>query len=109
DPGRWTDFEALFESRGAPSYCWCMAWRASGADAATMKPPVRKAAIRKRVKDGEPVGLLLYVDDVPAGWCSIAPRATYRPLGGLPADSAAEEGGIWSLACFFLRREHRGH
>jgi hypothetical protein len=23
----WTDFEALFESKGGPSYCWCMVWR----------------------------------------------------------------------------------
>jgi GNAT superfamily N-acetyltransferase len=41
----------------------------------------------------------------PIAWCSIAPRESYRPLGG-------PEGGhsrVWSLACFFIRREHRRH
>jgi len=51
DKARWDDFAALFESRGAPSYCWCMAWRATAAEARAMKNPERKAAMRKRVRE----------------------------------------------------------
>ena len=29
----WRDMEGLFESKGCPSYCWCMVWRASAAEA----------------------------------------------------------------------------
>lgn len=108
DRATWPDFEALIGGRGAPNWCWCMVWRTAGAGAASRKPRERKAAMRRRVTDGEPIGILLYVDEAPVGWCSIAPRATYRPLGGLPAGSDAEERGIWSLACFFVKREHRG-
>ena len=28
-PARWADFERLFEARGSPGYCYCMAWRAT--------------------------------------------------------------------------------
>ena len=51
DKARWDDFAALFECRGAPSYCWCMAWRATAAEARAMKNPERKAAMRKRVRE----------------------------------------------------------
>ena len=107
DKARWDDFAALFESPGAPKYCWCMAWRASGGEASKMKSPERKAAMHKRVKAGEPVGILGYLDGEPVAWCSIAPRATYRPLGGLEKEGEAEDG-VWSLACFFLKRSVRG-
>ena len=106
-PSRWSDLEALFESPGAPSYCWCMAWRAGGKEAARMKPPERKAALRERVRGGEPVGLLAYLEGEPVAWCSIAPRSTYRPLGGLDVPGE-DEASVWSLACFFVKRPLRG-
>src|SRR6187455_1161430 len=107
DKARWDDFAALFESRGAPSYCWCMAWRATAAEARAMKNPERKAAMRKRVREGVPIGILGYFDGEPVAWCSIAPRSTYRPLGGLERAGEAE-ADVWSLACFYLKRSMRG-
>lgn len=99
---RSSDFEALFESRGAPKYCWCLAWRGSAKERESKAS--RKAAMRKRIKDGVPVGLLAYVEGEPVGWCSVAPRDTYRPLGGV------EDGdeGVWSIVCFFVLRDYRG-
>ena len=107
DASRWPDFERLFESRGGPKACWCMAWRARGAKAKNTKGSARKAAIKARVDDGVPIGLLGYVGGDPIAWCSIAPRPTYRPLGGAeePGESPGE---VWSLVCFFIRREFRG-
>src|SRR5688572_19803652 len=84
-----------------------MAWRANAAEARDMKNPERKAAMRKRVKAGVPVGILGYQDGEPVAWCSIAPRATYRPLGGLEQEGEAEDD-VRSLACFFLKRSVRG-
>lgn len=107
DRDSWSDFEQLFESRGGPSYCWCMAWRAQGAEAKRAKGAERKQAMKERVEKGVPVGLLGYLDGAPVAWCSIAPRSSYRPLGG-PAEPEETERRIWSLACFFIRREHRG-
>jgi GNAT superfamily N-acetyltransferase len=100
---RWPDFERLFQARGAPRWCWCMIWRAAGEEAAQRSGPARKRAMRGRVERGLPTGILAYVDGEPVGWCSIAPRATYRPLGGPPGDD-----GVWSVVCFFLQRPFRG-
>ncbi|HLW92358.1 MAG TPA: GNAT family N-acetyltransferase, partial [Roseiarcus sp.] len=49
--------------------------------------------------------LLAYLDGKPVAWCSIAPRETYRDLGGPPA---AVGERIWPIVCFFIKRDYRG-
>jgi GNAT superfamily N-acetyltransferase len=102
----WNDFEALFEGRGGPKYCYCMVWRATSDESKNMDRSSRKAAMKERVDNGVPVGLLGYSEGVPKAWCSIAPRATYR--GGLSAVREGDESeSVWSLVCFFVRRDVR--
>jgi GNAT superfamily N-acetyltransferase len=103
DRKTWPDFAALFESKGGPGYCWCMAWRPL-ATKLRNDVPARRAAMKALVDAGVPVGILAYHDGDPIGWCSIAPRETHRPLGGIDGGGEA----IWSLACFFLKRDWRG-
>ena len=52
-----------------------------------------------RIARGVPVGLLGYREDGPVGWVSVAPRDTYRDLGG-PAARHGET--IWSVACIYV-------
>jgi GNAT superfamily N-acetyltransferase len=63
--------------------------------------------MQSKVEAGVRVGILGYRDGVPIGWCSIAPRDTYRHLGGLDDFEKPEQ--VWALACFFIKREYRGH
>ena len=111
DRARWDDFERLFEARGGPKYCWCMVWRrmprgVSRSDAQA-KNQAKKDAIHGFVESGTPVGILGYLDDEPVAWCSIAPRDSYRSLGG-PDDPADASGSVWSIVCFFVPRRLRG-
>ena len=101
---RWPDFERLFEAKGGPKYCWCMAWRAIPEDAKRSNGAQRKAAMAARVRQGVPVGLLGYLGEEPIAWCSVAPRATYRQL----VSNGAPDEGIWSIVCFFILRQYRG-
>ena len=107
DRSRWPDMERLFESRGGPKNCRCMVWRATAEEARRTDGASRKAAMQHRVAAGVPVGILGYVDGEPVAWCSIAPRTTYRPLGGVD-DPAEDAATVWSLACFFVKRDLRG-
>ena len=102
---RWADFAKLFEAPGGPKYCWCMAWRTTSAETRQIGKGSRRPLMQSRVEAGTPVGLLGYLDGDPVAWVSIAPRDTYRDLGGPDA-----EGGevIWSLVCMYVRRQHRG-
>jgi GNAT superfamily N-acetyltransferase len=99
------DFEGLFSSPGAPSYCWCMVWRRTPEEARNHDGRSRRTQMLQRIKAGVPVGLVAYRDDEPFAWVSIAPRETYRSLGGPPAEPGQR---IWSLVCFFVPRRERG-
>jgi predicted GNAT family acetyltransferase len=107
DPNTWADFETLFESPGAPKYCWCMTWRASADERRHSDSRSRKSFMKRRVMDGVPVGILGYLEGKPVAWCSIGPRATYRPLGGIEAGEK-ETQNVWSLVCFYVPRRMRG-
>ena len=102
DKSIWKDFETLFESKGAPSYCWCMAWRMTKEELKQNNSGSRKKFIKERVWSKTPIGLLAYIDDVPMAWCSIAPRETYQRLGG---EEDLED--VWSIVCFFIKRDYR--
>ena len=108
DHGRWADLEKLFAGKGGPKNCWCMVWRAEGEEARRTDGPSRKAGLRKRVEGGVPIGLLGYDGDEPVAWVSIAPRATYRNLGGPAVAEGEDPDAVWSVACFYLRADHRG-
>ena len=107
---RWDDFEKLFGARGSPNYCWCMAWRASQQELKTKNEGTagagRKALMKKRIGDDVPVGLLGYLDQQPVAWCSLAPFDTFRGLRKTGEAEATER--IWSITCFFVRRDLRG-
>lgn len=118
----WPTFAELFSAPGAPKHCWCMAWRASNEErrrfgAAARAPrargslrpddALRREAIQRRIAAGVPVGLLATAGDEPVAWCSVAPRPTYRPLGG-PPDQQLDPAAVWSIACFFVKRSWRG-
>ena len=107
DPERWPDLERLFEARGGPKSCWCMVWRARGAENRRTDGKSRKAALKRRVSGGVPIGILGYLDEEPIAWCSIAPRESSRALGGKDERDAAQ-GSVWSLVCFFVPRRYRG-
>lgn len=99
------DFEAVFERPGGPKYCWCMAWRGTPEENKAGKGEVRRHQILGRIAEGVPVGLVGYAEGEPVAWVSVAPRDTFRGLGGPAAESGEH---IWSLSCMYMRRQLRG-
>jgi len=98
------DFERLFAAPGAPKYCWCMVWRRTAAEA-KHHDAASKRQMMERIAAGVPVGLVAYDGGEPVAWVSVAPRDTYRNLGGPPA---APGEVVWSIVCFFVPRRLRG-
>ncbi len=53
---------------------------------------------------GEPgPGVLAYVDGQPAGWCSVAPKSTYRALVNSRTIPHVQDEDAWSVVCFVVR------
>jgi GNAT superfamily N-acetyltransferase len=105
----WKDFEALFESRGAPSYCWCMPFRELDVKSRSASSNAdRKRGMKAFVGKRTPVGLVGYLKGEPIAWCSVGPRDSFMPKLTDDYDAEAGEPDVWSITCFFVLREHRG-
>ena len=101
DHKTWPDLEKLFEDRGGPSYCWCMAWREIETDKRNDNR-AKKNALKSQVDHKIPIGLVGYHSGQPVAWCSVGPRESFRDLGG---DNDLEN--VWSITCFFIHKGHR--
>jgi GNAT superfamily N-acetyltransferase len=104
-PATEADFDRLFSAPGAPKYCWCMVWRRTAEEAKRHDGASRKQQMMKRIAKGVPVGLIAYAEGEPVAWVSVAPRDSYRDLGGPPG---APGEVVWSIVCFFVPRRLRG-
>jgi GNAT superfamily N-acetyltransferase len=103
--GRFDDFRAVVgtqrpDARG----CWCMAYRDS-----RVPVPERPARMRAECETDPGPGVLVYVDDTVAGWCSIAPRNSYRRLLNSRTIPVLDDRDTWVAVCFVVRAGYRKH
>ena len=109
-PERWDDVVSAF-GRGEddPGWCWCQRFMEPSAGGGG-GPTDNRAALQLEIESASvPPGVLAYVDDMPAGWARVMPRASVplvhrnRALRGiLDADA-----GVWWIACFAVQRRFR--
>ena len=101
--GRFDDFATVVgpKSPGVKG-CWCMSYRDSrvGND--------DRPGYMADLCEAEPgPGVLAYVDGEVAGWCSVAPRSTYRRLVHSRTIPHVDEFDAWSVVCFVVRAGYR--
>src|SRR6478752_1279953 len=98
--GRWDDFASFMVPRKPDAGgCVCMSYRNSSLDM-----PGRIAHMRGLCESEPGPGVLAYVDGEVAGWCSIAPKSTYRRLlNSRTIPHLDEERDPWSIVCFVVR------
>lgn len=53
-------------------------------------------------------GLLAFEDDLCVGWCQVAPRSDLGWIGRRRDFGPVDDLPVWSIACFYIRRSHRG-
>lgn len=104
---RWVDLETLFRKSGACYGCWCMWWRVTNKEFNEMKGEGHKDALRTLVHQRREPGLIAYIDGVPAGWVTVAPRADYVRLKTSRIWAAVDDQPVWSIPCFFINKKYR--
>lgn len=104
---RWSDLQRLFGEHGACSGCWCMFWRVTRSEFDRLRHDGRRQAFKSIVQSGEITGILVYLNDEPIGWCSIAPRETFGALERSRTLKRVDDRPVWSIVCFFVARPHR--
>ncbi len=112
-PDRFDDFVAVVGRSGIGG-CWCMYWTCpssaawgEGCKGGSTAP--NRQAFHELVRAGPPPGLLAYDDGEPVAWCRVMPRGALPGLANsryFKTDLDIED--VWSLACFVVRRSHRG-
>lgn len=98
--GRWDDFATFMVPRKpGGGGCVCMSYRDS-----RLAMPERIDYMRAECSTKPGPGVLVYVDDQVAGWCSVAPKSTYRRLlNSRTIPHLDEERDPWSIVCFVVR------
>jgi GNAT superfamily N-acetyltransferase len=103
--GRYDDFATVVGTQKAGAGgCWCMAYRDSRVPNADRPQYMQDECA---TKPGP--GVLVYVDDVVAGWCAIAPRASYRRLLNSRTIPILDDRDAWVAVCFVVRAGYRRH
>jgi GNAT superfamily N-acetyltransferase len=98
--------EDLFGEQGPVSRCWCMYWRI-GNDYRKNPREKNKAALKKIVKQNPPIGLLAFDGDIAVGWCQLTPRDALPWLDKTWRLKRVDDKPVWSLSCFYIRKEYR--
>ena len=103
--GRFDDVRALVGTqRPGARGCWCTAYRDSRIPA-----DERPDRMREECASEPGPGVLVYVDDTVAGWCSIAPRSGYRRLLNSRTIPILDARDTWIAVCFVVRAGYRKH
>lgn len=100
--GRFDDFATVVGPKTGIRGCWCMSYRDS-----TLGAQERISYMETECASEPGPGVLAYVDGQPAGWCSIAPRSTYRRLTRSRTIPRIDERDPWSAVCFVVRGGYR--
>jgi GNAT superfamily N-acetyltransferase len=108
-PFRVTDLERFSRAHGKFRYCSCQRWRLPSAQYRAAGRDGRVAELDEAARAGRPLGMLAYLGPDVVGWCSIAPRDSFRAVLASRVIPALPGTGIWSVVCFFLAPRARRH
>jgi GNAT superfamily N-acetyltransferase len=104
----WPALEDLFGRGGASNGCWCMYW-ILGAEYHHRPRQKNKQALRRAATDGPAPGLLALDEAGQAlGWCRLTPRVELAWLNRRRDLAPVDDIPVWSLPCFYIRRNARG-
>lgn len=108
-PDSWKHIEELFGSNGACGGCWCMSWRiAKDEKWEDVKGVEAKKRFKKLITSGKAHGALAFSGDEVIGWCSFDKRIDYLKLDRSPSLKCDDAENVWSIPCFFIKKEFRG-
>jgi GNAT superfamily N-acetyltransferase len=85
-----------------------MFWRAPSRRAfAELKGDGAKQAFRALVTSGRAGGILAFDGETPVGWCALGPRSDFPSIERKRGYAVDDVTGVWSVNCFFVRKDRR--
>lgn len=87
--------------------CWCLSYRVPNHEFRHLTGAQRPARLRQYAEMGTPPGVIAYVDDEPAAWCSVAPRSSHHRLTRSRTIPVVDDTPVWSVVCLVVRSPFR--
>lgn len=84
-----------------------MWWRSSHPEFIKKKGEKNKNSLKEIVYSDEIPGILAYLNEIPIGWVSVSPRETFSRLRRSRILKQIDEEPVWSIVCFFIKKEYR--
>ena len=116
DDARWTthpitakrfdDFADVINPHRRDTHCWCLSHRLRVKEIDELGDGSREAAALALARR-RGFGVVTYRDDVPVGWCHIAPRAEITRLAASKLIRPIDDLPVWSIICVVVRSGHR--
>ncbi|MEX2233454.1 MAG: GNAT family N-acetyltransferase [Cyclobacteriaceae bacterium] len=103
----WQPFESLFGPKGACGGCWCMTWRLTKSEYDSSKGDGNRKKMKKLASKGDVIGVLAFHDNIPIGWCAVAPREKYVRLENSRSLKPVDDKTVWCISCFFIAKPYR--
>jgi len=100
-------FEAVMGEKGGCGNCWCMYFRLPYKTFQENKPDGNKKLMKQLVKKDRPQGLIASINNEPVGWIALAPREDYMRLANSRVFKPIDDKPVWSITCFFIKKEFR--
>jgi len=63
--------------------------------------------MRRLVSSGSVPGLLACIENVPIGWCAVAPREAFPALERSRSRKSIDGKRVWSITCVYVARSYR--
>ena len=115
--GNWPALSELFGPAGASTGCWCAYWRI-GPRYRDRPPEENRRDLQLRAQSGQSPGLVAFESPAAGaaptrstaavGWCSVAPRSELGWLAHARYLGPVDDLPVWSVPCFYVRRDLRG-
>lgn len=100
DSDHWEDIRSIFGVKGDASRCWCQFFIDKHCDTAATDR--NREALHAQLDQRPAAGLVMYVDDEPAGWVQVGPRSRFERLNRREPDADG-----WALTCFVVPPKFR--
>ena len=103
----WTLFENLMGEKGGCGGCWCMSFRLPSTEFKQNKYDGNKKKLKQLVASGKPVGLLAVYKTEAIGWIALSPREDLLKIEKSRSLKRIDDKPVWSVSCFFVKKEFR--
>lgn len=104
---RFDDYADVLNPNRRDTHCWCLSHRLRVRDIDALGDGSRESAARALASGRTSFGVVAYRDDLPVGWCHVAPRAEIPRLVASKLIRPIDDLPVWSIICVVVRSGHR--